>query len=125
MLRADDPSLLPLVHDRYSIENGRAPSILRLGIEEVGGRFDHPFAMLEQPLTVTTNKVDLMLAAFLTHRLQVLDRMRAGHFRGKFAKQVRLGSDAIEYFAAGEDHVFQHRLLCADREIHSALVRLG
>src|SRR5579863_6570388 len=36
------------------IQSGNTPyrSILRLEIEKVGGRFDHPPAMLEEPLTV-------------------------------------------------------------------------
>src|ERR1700692_3059088 len=51
--------------------------------------------------------------------------MRSRHFRREFTKQVRLGSNAVQYFVAGEDHLFKHHLLRAECEIQGALVCLG
>jgi hypothetical protein len=80
--------------------------------------------MLEQALAVAAEKVDLMPAAFLTHRFQAFDRMRFGHFRGEFAKQVRFGHNTVKDFLADEQHLFKHCFLRAKHEIHDALVRL-
>ena len=73
----------------------------------------HPFAMFEQPLAVAAKEVDLVLAAFLAHRLEVLDRMRSGHFRDEFGEQVRFGLRPIEHFVARRNIISSSRIFCA------------
>ena len=50
------------------IRDRKSRSVLWPVVEQVRRIFDHPFAMLEKPLAVTTDKVDLVLATFLAHR---------------------------------------------------------
>src|SRR5712671_4078036 len=52
--------------------------------EQLRGDLDHPLTMLEQPLAVAPHEIDLVLAAFPGRGLEVLHRMRSGHFRDEF-----------------------------------------
>src|SRR5688572_3003258 len=70
------------------------------GLEQLRCGFDHPLAMLEQPIAVPADKIDLMLTALLTHRPQVFHRMRSGHLRNKLGEQMRFGLRPIEKLTA-------------------------
>ena len=77
------------------------------------------------PVAVAADKVDLVLAAFLKHHLQVFDRMRTSHFREEFGGQVRFGSRPIQYLIAGERNFLKHRLLRTEHKIQGAPVCAG
>src|ERR1700694_5655501 len=57
------------------IQDREYRSALRPVAEQLRCGLDHPFAVLNQPFAVASDKVDLMLAAFLPHRLEVFDRV--------------------------------------------------
>ena len=73
-------------------------SVQRMAVEQIRSGLDHPFAMLEHPIAVAANEVELMLAAFLTHRPDVLDGMRARHLRDELREQVHFGLRPLERF---------------------------
>ena len=49
--------------------------------------------MPEKPLRVAAKEAELMLAAFLAHRLDVLDGMRARHFRHELREKDAFRSE--------------------------------
>jgi len=49
--------------------------------------------MPEQPFGVAAKEIELMLAAFLTHRPDVLDGMRARHFRHELREKDAFRSE--------------------------------
>src|SRR5262245_22357426 len=64
-------------------------SVRRAAADQIRGRGDHALAMSEQPLGVTADEIELVLPAFLVHRPDVLDRMRARHLGHELRQQVR------------------------------------
>jgi hypothetical protein len=81
--------------------------------------------MLEQAIAVAAHEIDLMLAAFLEHRLDVVDGVDTRQFGGEFSKQMGLGSRAIDPFLSREGGFFQGDPLDTTKEIHNPLVRLA
>ena len=78
--------------------------------------------VLEEPVAVPPDKLDLMPATFLHHRLDSLDGMHAGQFRYEFSEQMRFCPRAIQRLIAGEENLFQHDLLGADEQLKSVLI---
>ena len=62
------------------VGGGGTKSFLRPVTEQLRCGFDDTFAMLEQPFAVAANEVDLVLAAFLVHRPEVVDGVRRRQF---------------------------------------------
>src|ERR1051325_8056735 len=74
---------------------------------------DHPLAMPEQSFGVAAEEIELMLAAFLAHRPDVLYGMRARHLRDELREQVRFGPRSLQHFVAEEHQFLEHHLLRA------------
>jgi hypothetical protein len=81
--------------------------------------------MLEQAFAVTLEEIDLMLAAHLVHRPDVVDRMCFCHLRQELVEKLRLGLNAIEHFVAGECDLIADQSLCPGKEIKRPLAGLG
>src|ERR1700676_4734034 len=77
-------------------------SSLRAAVEQLRRGFGHPLAVPEKSLGVAADKINLMLAAFLPHRLPLLDRMRSCHFGDEFGKQMCFGTRPIEHLIRGK-----------------------
>src|SRR4051794_8035620 len=93
----------------------RAPrgSVRSAATDQVRRGRDHPLAMLEQPLGVAVEEVELMLAAFLTHRPDVPYGMRARHLRDELREQMRFGPRSLQHLVAEEHQFLEHHLLRA------------
>ena len=79
--------------------------------------------MPEQAFGVAAEEVELMLAAFLAQCPDVLDRMRARHFRDELREKLHFGSRSLQYLIAKEHEFLQHYPLCAEREFKCALIQ--
>ena len=81
--------------------------------------------MPEQPFGVAAEEVELMLAAFLAHRLDVPYGMRARHLRDELREQLRFGPRSLQHLVAEEHQFLEHHLLRAKHELQRALVQFG
>src|SRR5437867_1069469 len=72
--------------------------------------------MPEQPFGVAAQKVELMLAAFLAHRPDVPDGLRARHLRDELREQMRFGPRSLQHLIAEEHQFFEHHLLRAKHD---------
>jgi hypothetical protein len=81
--------------------------------------------MSEQALTVTLHEINLMLAADLVHRPDVIDRMRFRHFRQELIEKLRLGLNPIEYLVAGECDLIADQSPGSGKQIERQLAGLG
>ena len=81
--------------------------------------------MLEQPFGVAAEEVELMLAAFLAHRLDVLDGMRARHLRDELREQMHFCPRSLQHLVAEEHPFLKHHLLGAKHELQRPLVQFG
>src|SRR4051794_10198130 len=93
--------------------------------DHAGGGRDHPFTVLEDPFGIATEKVELMLAAFLAHRLDVLDRMRARDLCEKFGEEVHFASRPLQHLLTEEHAFLEHQFLRLHHEFQSVLVQFG
>src|SRR6266404_6861838 len=99
-------------------------SVQRMALEQAGSSFDQSFAVPEQPIAVAAYKLDLVFAAFLVHRPDVLDGMRAGHLRCELREQVHLGLCPLNHRIAGKYEFLEHQFLCSEDEVGDALIGL-
>src|SRR3954447_1196198 len=109
--------------DFWCILFGR--SVRSAATDQVRRGRDHPLAMPEQPFGVAADEVELMLAAFLAHRLDVLYGMCARHLRDELREQMRFGSRSLQHLIAEEHQFLEHHLLRAKHELERALVQPG
>ena len=100
-------------------------SVRSAATDQVRRGRDHPLAVPEQPFGIAAEEVELMLAAFLAHRPDVLDGMRARHLRDEFREQMHFGPRSLQHLVAEEHQFLEHHLLRAKHELQRALVQFG
>jgi len=100
-------------------------SFVQLPIEAYPDIADTTSQVVTQVPGLAAEEVELMLTAFLAHRSDVPDGLRAGHLRDELREQMRFGPRSLQHLIAEEHQFLEHHLLRAKHELQRALVQFG